>query len=39
LQAHRRLPGRVCRFGRVIRDIRRKIAGDDALTARFDPLP
>jgi transposase, IS5 family len=37
-RARRQLKFLRIRLGRVIRDIRRKIAGDDALKARFGPL-
>src|SRR6266576_2553158 len=37
-RARRQLKFLRTRLGRVIRDIRRKIAGDDALKARFGPL-
>jgi IS5 family transposase len=37
-RARRRLKFLRTRLGRVIRDIRRKVAGDDALKARFGPL-
>jgi IS5 family transposase len=37
-RARRQLKFLRTRLGRVIRDIRRKIADDDALTARFGPL-
>src|SRR5260370_6833533 len=37
-RARRQLKFLRTRLGRVIRDIRRKIAGDDALKARFAPL-
>src|SRR5579872_7242005 len=37
-RARRELKFLRTRLGRVIRDIRRKIAGDDALKARFGPL-